>query len=254
MRHNEDIIQWGDQGEVLVFLHYFGGAAKSWSWVAEQLSNEYKCVAINLPGFGGAAALDSPTIKAFSDYVQKELKSLGIESYTLIGHSMGGKIAMQLAADAPKGNVQRLILVAPSPPTTEPMPEEEKKRMLHHPSRSEAVKTVENGVKQNLPKERHQLAVETQLIIDQSTWKWWIEEGMNQSIADHIASLDLPITVLASMDDPVMTHDVIEQRVMQVIKSAELINTQQTGHLIPLEDPDWIATQIRKAMEAEKAV
>lgn len=254
MAEHDKVKQWGDQGETLVFLHYFGGSAQSWTWVAEKLSSEYRCVAINLPGFGGTAAMPNPSIKAFSDFVQKELKSLGHESYSLVGHSMGGKIAMQTAADAPKGAVRRLILVAPSPPTTEPMPKKEKERMLHHPDRSKAEKTVDHAVKRTLSKERYRLAVETQLIIDQATWKWWLEKGMDHSIADHVASLELPITVLASKDDPVMTPDVIEERVMQVLHSAELINTQHIGHLIPLEDPDWIAAQIRDTLSAGKTI
>ncbi|MBF8965502.1 alpha/beta hydrolase [Pontibacter sp. FD36] len=249
MPQNEIAKQWGDQGEALVFLHYFGGSAQSWNWVTEMLSDEYRCIAINLPGFGETKALNKPTIKGFSDFVQKELKLLGIETYSLIGHSMGGKIAMQIAADAPKDTVKRLILIAPSPPTTEPMPEKEKKRMLHHPDRQEAEKTVESGIKKKLSQERHQLAVETQLIIDQTTWKWWLEKGMDHSIAEYVAALELPITVLASEDDPVMTPDVINERVMTVLHSAELINTKQTGHLIPMEDPDWIAEQIRRTMK-----
>jgi pimeloyl-ACP methyl ester carboxylesterase len=254
MAHNEAVKQWGNQGETLVFLHYFGGSAQSWRWVAEKLSPDYRCVAINLPGFGGTTAMNTPTIKAFSDFVQQELKTLGLASYSLIGHSMGGKIAMQIAADAPKGAVQHLILIAPSPPTTEPMPEKEKERMLHHPDRSEAEKTVDHAVKRTLSEERYQLAVETQLIIDPETWRWWLEKGMDHSISDHVASLELPITVLASKDDPVMTPDVIEERVIQVLRSAELINTQQIGHLIPLENPEWIATQIRNTLEAGKTI
>ncbi len=253
MPQNEITKQWGDQGEALVFLHYFGGSAQSWKWVTEMLSNEYRCIAFNLPGFGETKALNKPSIKGFSNFVQKALKRLGIESYSLIGHSMGGKIAMQIAADASTDTVNRLILIAPSPPTTEPMPEKEKKRMLQHPDRQEAEKTVENGIKKKLSQERHQLAVETQLIIDQTTWKWWLEEGMDHSIAEHVAALELPITVLASIDDPVMTPAVINERVMKVLKSAELINTKQTGHLIPMEDPDWIVEQIRHTMKPGRA-
>lgn len=235
-----------------MFLHYFGGSAQSWRWVAEQLSGEYHCIAINLPGFGGAPAMEEPSIQGFADYVQEELRSLGIKTYTLIGHSMGGKIAMQVAADASKESIRHLVLVAPSPPTTEPMPAKEKERMLHHPDRKEAEKTVVSATKQHLNEDRHSLAVETQLIIDNATWKWWLLEGMDHSIADRVTPLGMPITVLASKDDPVMTSEVIKERVMQVFGKAELVTTQQVGHLSPLEAPDWIAAQIRKAAEAGK--
>jgi sigma-B regulation protein RsbQ len=252
MKENDKVKQWGNEGEVLVFLHYFGGSAQSWKWVAEKLSDDYRCIAINLPGFGGAPAMEKLSIQDFAAYVQEELKSLEIKSYTLIGHSMGGKIAMQIAANASRGSVQQLILVAPSPPTTEPMPQDEKERMLHHPDRQEAEKTVKGAVKQTLTEDQYRLAVNTQLVIDQATWRWWLLEGMDNSIAERIKPLELPITVLASKDDPVMTSDVIEQRVMQVLDGAKLVTTQKVGHLSPLEVPDWIAAQIRNTLEAGK--
>jgi sigma-B regulation protein RsbQ len=252
MAETKIVKQWGNEGEALVFLHYFGGSAQSWRWVAEQLSNEYRCIAINLPGFGGAPPMEEPSIQGFADYVQKELHSLGIKVYTLIGHSMGGKIAMQVAAGASKKSVRHLVLVAPSPPTTEPMPAKEKERTLNHPNRKEAEKSVENATKQNLTDEQHSLAVETQLIADHATWRWWLLEGMEHSIADRVTSLGMPITVLASKDDPVITSDVIKERVMQVLDQAELVTTQQVGHLSPMEAPDWIAAQIRKAIGAGK--
>lgn len=251
INENNRVIQWGDQGKVLVFLHYFGGSARSWQWVAEKLSGDYRCIAINFPGFGGAPALETPSIQGFAKYVQQELDRLGVKTYTLIGHSMGGKIALQVAANAAAGAVQQLILVAPSPPTTEPMPTKEKERMLHHPNRQEAEITVENAVKHTLTEDQHTLAVETQLIADPKTWRWWLLEGMEHSIADNIKLLHVPITVLASEDDPVITPDVIKERVMSVLDQAKLVNTRHVGHLSPLEVPDWIAAQIRKVVEAE---
>ncbi len=53
MAENNKILQWGNHGPILVFLHYFGGSAQSWRWVVEKLSDDYRCIAITLPGFGG---------------------------------------------------------------------------------------------------------------------------------------------------------------------------------------------------------
>lgn len=104
-------------GDVLVFLHYFGGSAQSWQWVAEKLSDNYRCVALNLPGFGGTPPLEKPSTQGFADFVRSALSKLKIGRCALIGHSMGCKIALQVAADAAPETIQQLILVAPSPPT-----------------------------------------------------------------------------------------------------------------------------------------
>lgn len=253
MAENVKEQQYGNDGEVLVFLHYFGGSAESWKWVTDKLSDKYLCVALNLPGFGGSPAMGNPTIEGFAEYVQKELDSLGITTYTLIGHSMGGKIAMQIAINDSKAFVRQLILVAPSPPTTEPLSDDEKKHMLNHPNLKEAERSVDRAIKQPLTEQQYKLAIETQLISDETTWRWWILQGMKHSIAEKAKLLELPITVLASEDDPVMTSDVINQRVMPVLKKAKLITTRQVGHLSPLEAPEWIAAQIRNIVPVEKA-
>lgn len=252
MAENGKEKQFGNDGEVLVFLHYFGGSGKSWQWVTNKLSDDYRCVPLTLPGFGGSAAMDNPSVQGFAYYVQNQLDSLGITTYTLIGHSMGGKIAMQIAINDSKGLVKQLILVAPSPPTTEPLSDDEKKHMLNHPNLKEAERSVDRAIKQSLTEQQYKLAVETQLMSDEVTWRWWILQGMNHSIAEKAELLEQPITVLASEDDPVMTSDVINQRVMPVLKQAKLINTRNVGHLSPLEAPEWIAAQIKKIVHPEK--
>lgn len=248
MNENNKIMKWGDHGSVLVFLHYFGGSAQSWFWVAEKLSDDYRCIAINFPGFGGEPPMESPSIQDFADYVRKLLVSLGIKTYTLMGHSMGGKIALQMATDDSEKSIDQLILIAPSPPTTEPTPEKEKERMLHHCEPKKAEKLIHDAIKTPLTKEQFALALKTQLITDDATWKWWILKGMNHSIADHIKSLELPVTVLASKDDPVITPDVIKKRVMPFLNHAKLLTTEGVGHLSPLEAPVWIAEQIRNVV------
>jgi pimeloyl-ACP methyl ester carboxylesterase len=232
---------------VLVFLHYFGGAARSWQWVTERLP-DYRCVALDLPGFGGTPALSAPSIEAMADYVQQETERLGLTAFTLLGHSMGGKIALQVAAnDALRDQrVRQLILIAPSPPTVERMPNDEKERMLRHPDRDEAEITVANGTYRPLPAEPYALAVATQLEADEATWRWWLRQGMNHSIANRVEKVSVPITVLASDDDPVIDPETIRQEVMGVLPSAQLISTQEVGHLLPLEDPEWVANQIRR--------
>ena len=248
--HNEEI-QSKDKREILVFLHYFGGSGASWDWVIEKLSDDYQCVAITLPGFGSSPAMEKPSIQGFAEFVQRELDSKGIKKYSLAGHSMGAKIAMQIAANVPQKTIRQLILVAPSPPTTEDTPEKEKDRMLHHTEPGIAEKLIKDAVKKTLTDDQFDLVLKTQLSTDPSTWRWWILDGMKHSIADKIHHLDIPVTVLASKDDPVITPEVIKKQVIPYLNNAKLATTKGIGHLSPLEAPEWIAKQIRNTLEGE---
>ncbi len=237
-------MQQAKEKPVLVFLHYFGGAALSWQWVTEKLVPAYHCFVPDLPGFGGQPALATPSVEEMARWVQEEIRKEGIGKYVLTGHSMGGKIAVQVAADDASGAVQQLILVAPSPPTTETIPPEEKERMLKHPDRTEAEATVRNITIHHLTDAQRHLAIATQLIADNKTWRWWVNEGTTHSIADSISKIKTPITVLASEDDPAISFDTIQQEVMPLLPHARLVITKGIGHLSPMEAPGWLVENI----------
>lgn len=246
-----EVNEWGKEsnGKTLVFLHYFGGAADTWQWVAYELASQYRSLAINLPGFGGTEPLEEPSVKNFATYVLEVLTEMNVTECVLIGHSMGGKVAMQIAADAPQGLIEQLILLAPSPPTLERMPEAEKQQMLVHPSAEAATANIKKNSVQPLTTDAYEIAVATNYIVDGNTWRWWIEDGMTRSIADQVSNLSMPVTVLASKDDKAITMDMLKNDVMPNLKGARLIETQGLGHLYPLEQPGWVAEMIRQLVK-----
>ncbi|MVN92834.1 alpha/beta fold hydrolase [Mucilaginibacter aquatilis] len=229
----------------LVLLHYFGGAAASWQWLIKGIGSEYNCVAINLPGFGGAAALSAPNLSNMAsfviDYVNQHVDT---DSYILAGHSMGGKIAMEVAylSKSTDKRVQQLILLAPSPPTIEKMPDAEKQRMLIHPNYNEAVTTVANGTVIKLEGAILETAIATQLQADPTTWNWWINDGMNESIATHAKDLKIPVTLIVSKDDPAITQQMTtDETIPNLPASTHVVWTEGIGHLFQLENPEWLA-------------
>ncbi|WPP51180.1 alpha/beta fold hydrolase [Catalinimonas niigatensis] len=238
-------LEWGKGERNIVFLHYFGGSAQSWQWVAEKLFLDFRCIALNLPGFGNTLPLENPSIAGFAQWIHKQLVLLDIFDCTIVGHSMSGKIALQLAATQTEIEIDHLVLLAPSPPTYEPMPQAERERMLIHPDRKEAEQTVKQATVKKLTPERKELAIETQLIIDSTTWRWWLQKGMQHSIAELMPQVDVPTTLLVSEDDPVISIETVQKEIVPFLPKAQLILARNTGHLIPLEDPDWVAEQIK---------
>jgi pimeloyl-ACP methyl ester carboxylesterase len=236
---------WGKEGKVLIFLHYFGGAASSWQWVANELESDYRCIALNIAEFGSTPALHQYSLQHYADAVKAQLQQLKIKSYTLIGHSMGGKIALQMAANQSPG-LQHVILIAPSPPTPEPMPPEEKERLLeNHLSRESAETTIKHATRRALSDEQYEFAIETHRATDQNTWRWWLLEGIEENIANQMQRIQVPVTVIASKDDPVIPYETIQSDVIGLIEEAQLVAIENVGHLIPLEAPKLVADHIR---------
>ena len=224
----------------VVLLHYFGGASRSWQWVEAHLRAE-TVYAPDLPGFGRADPLTDPTIANYARWIAEQIEARQLRNVTLVGHSMSGKLALQVALDRPD-LIGRAILVAPSPPTQEPMDTDEKMEKLRtHPSRSAAIESVHDATVAQISIEQVTVAVQTQLAVADSAWKWWLMQGMNNPIADKLYRLAIPVTVVASRNDPVIPLEKLREDFERYLASAEFVITQNVGHLIPLEAADWLA-------------
>lgn len=98
------------RGEPVVLVHGFLGSARMWASLASRLARSFDVVAVDLPGFGRDHASAAPaSIEAFAHAVMQTLDDLEIGRFHLIGHSMGGMVAQQIALECGR-RVRRLIL------------------------------------------------------------------------------------------------------------------------------------------------
>ena len=108
----------GAASKTVVFVH--GNVSSSLFWQPSMLalSPHIRAIAIDLRGFGDSETLPVDAtrgVRDFSDDVVSVLDSLGIETFNLVGWSMGGGVAMQLMLDHP-ARVLSLALVSPVSP------------------------------------------------------------------------------------------------------------------------------------------
>ena len=102
-------------GEPLVLVHGAGTSSAIWHRVMPRLAAERRVVAPDLPGYGGSpAAGPGFALEEVADGLAAGLDEAGVPApYDLVGHSMGGAIAILAAARHPE-RVRRLVLVAPA--------------------------------------------------------------------------------------------------------------------------------------------
>jgi len=111
----------GEEGEVVVLIHGFGGDKNSWLFLQEPLAARHRVYALDLPGHGASAkdvgASDPAAVLA--EAVAGVLDALGDPGgpgagrVHLVGHSMGGAVALAVAARDP-ARIASLTLIAPS--------------------------------------------------------------------------------------------------------------------------------------------
>lgn len=101
-------------GDVLLFVHGFGSYSLTWEKVCKKLSNQYRCIALDLKGFGYS---DKPHDECYTAYDQKDMlaafiERLKLERLVIIGHSFGGIISILTVLDKRmKGRIKGLVLI-----------------------------------------------------------------------------------------------------------------------------------------------
>ena len=99
-------------GPVLLLIHGMAGTLENWQAVIEPLARQHTVVAPDLPGHGGSApGAGDYSLGALATGLRDLLVALGHERATLVGHSLGGGIAMQFAYQFPE-ITERLVLVS----------------------------------------------------------------------------------------------------------------------------------------------
>jgi pimeloyl-ACP methyl ester carboxylesterase len=98
----------------ILFLHGFGSSLQTWDAWAQALSEDYRVISIDLPGFGltGEDPSGIYTDQRSVEVLEAFLKELKIAKVVLVGNSMGGKFAWQFAARHPN-QVAKLVLISP---------------------------------------------------------------------------------------------------------------------------------------------
>ncbi|WP_164928911.1 alpha/beta fold hydrolase [Gloeobacter violaceus] len=242
------VLERGAGEPALVFLHYFGGSSQTWLAVIERLADAARCTTPDLRGFGASEAAGQYAISDYTDDLERLVGALALTRYILVGHSMGGKIALAFAARQPAG-LQSLVLVAPSPPSPEPMPEAERSRMLDtHGERAAAEETARKITARPLPGPQFEQVVADNLRTSEAAWRAWLQHGSREDFSDSMDKIALPVLVIVGEADPVLSPRLLEQQVVGRIAGARLVTVPDAGHLLPLEAPEATARHIRSEL------
>jgi pimeloyl-ACP methyl ester carboxylesterase len=104
------------QGPVTVLIHGLGGFAESWRRTVPALAPFGTVIALDLPGFGQSAKPRVDYRLSFlAQAVEGMMSALGLERVRLVGHSLGGAVAVTVALMSPR-RVERLALIGASVP------------------------------------------------------------------------------------------------------------------------------------------
>lgn len=240
------VLETGNGPQTLVFLHYFGGSAREWQGVMEQLSPHYRCMAVDLRGHGDSEAPASGyAVASMADDVLALIRASNSQDFTLVGHSMGGKVALAVASRQPAG-LRSMVLIAPSPPLPEPIPEADRVTMLQtHGQRSAAEETFANITEKPLSETARQQIIADNLRTASVAWNAWLLLGSKEDISEQMSLIRVPIAIMAGQADRALSPAVQPALTLPYLPNATLKTVEAAGHLLPWEIPHEVADFIR---------
>lgn len=233
-------------GPALVFLHYWGGSARTWDLVVDRLAGR-DVLTVDFRGWSRSSGLPGPyTLGQLADDTLAVLADAGITDYVLVGHSMGGKVAQLVAATRPVG-LRGIVLVGsgPAKPAARITPEY-RETLSHAYDSDESVAGARDHVltATELPASiKAQIVADSRAGADAGRTEWPLR-GIAEDITRHTRMVSVPALVVAGEKDRVEPADVLRDNLVPYLSQAEFMVVPATGHLIPLEAPADLADAI----------
>ena len=106
--------QYGEDLPPLVVIHGLFGNADNWHSIAQKWAEHFTVYCLDLPNHGRSSGLAPITFPAMAKVINEWLEETQLSQFYLLGHSLGGKVAMQLASDYPE-KVLKLVVADIAP-------------------------------------------------------------------------------------------------------------------------------------------
>lgn len=253
-RYTVEVVEDGS-GPPLLFLHGISGL--HWTPFLEQLALEYRVIAPRTPGFGDGSQAELDTVQDLVYAYLDLLDGLGLESVPVLGHSLGGMVAAEVAATQPK-RFPWLVLAAPmgffhaDRPTFDFFactPNELTRAFFADPTGEAAQNSGEAGlmrmVKAGVQSETGQELVQTYLeraktLATAAKYLWPIP---NRGLSKRIHRVTSPALLIWGKHDRVLPPSYAED-FAQGIRGAKLSEIEDAGHELLLEQPEAVLAVI----------
>jgi len=255
-------LEWSTDGTLLLFLHGFGNDAHVWDWVAPAVAPHYRVVALDHRGHGQSdrdpeARYDHETM---ARDVASALESLGAERAVIVGHSLGGRVAMRFAGLWPE-KLAGLVIVDSAPeldargttrirldvqqqePTFASLADYERVLARQYPAtRPEILAKLAVHWTRRRDDGRLELRLDPAFmrgrrgVSEEELARWSAEEAKHLWSA--LEKLPCPALVVRGAASDVLSADVADKMADDVLKQGKLAVIPRAGHSVMLDNPE----------------
>ena len=245
--------QQAGAGAPLVLLHGLGASSADWEYQVPEFARGYQVVAPDFRGHGASDRSGEYGVARFAADTWALLDHLKLRAPTLVGHSMGGAVAMQMALDRP-GAVPRLVLANTLPSFLADTPAKRAMLWLRlimmgllGPRRMSEIMTRRLYPHPGQAKLRARVA-KRNARNDRNAYLASIRALTRWSVRDRLRELAMPVLVLASEHDYFEGDEV--DRFLAALPDGRLRRFAGARHGLPLEQPEVFNRAVLEFLEA----
>jgi len=256
---DEHPIAWREAGtgDVVLFLHGLGHSRIAWDRQLEDLSDRWRCVAWDLPGFGASEPLEDMTFPAIANAAIALLDRLGADSAHLVGLSFGGQHALHVALDHPE-RVRSLVLADTSPvfgldgTTREEWIDQRLEPLRAGLTPADIAESVMIGVSgPGFSGPDFDLAVAAMERLTPGAYEDAVRCLPDHDVRDALATIGVPtLVVVGELDSS--TPPNVARLLAAGIPNASFVEMSGIGHLTPNEAPQEFNRLVREFLEGQE--
>jgi len=243
----------GTGDKSIIFIPGFSCSGDVWDQTVADYKDSYTCYVLTMAGFAGTAPQPNPTFTGWENSIADYIKANNIDKPIIIGHSMGGGLAMALAADFPD-LIGKIVVVDALPCLAAIMDPTFKAKEVN--DCSEMVKAITSATddefyemqKKNIPMllsdtSKSELVISWSVKSDRTTFAEMFCDFSNTDLRDKIANIKCPALILLESGFINFKSGIEEQ--YKNLKTADLQYADKGLHFIMFDDKDWYDNQLK---------
>jgi pimeloyl-ACP methyl ester carboxylesterase len=263
----------GETGPHVVFVHGLFGQGKNWTTIARGLADRHRVTLVDLPNHGHSPWTDRADYLDMAELLATELEGLG-EPVTLVGHSMGGKVAMQLALRRPE--LLRALVVVDVAPVEYPVrggrtddPDEEASPFAGYidamqamdlgslRTRADADRALRDAVRSPMVRSFLLQSLVREGLGPGAGWRWRLNLDALERDLDQLrgfpdpppgARFDGPVLWIAGTNSTyVLPRD--RARMDELFPTTRLVRIKNAGHWVHSEQPEIFVETLRRFLD-----
>ena len=257
------------KGDVIIFIHGLGSYLPAWRKNIDSLKSDYRCIAIDLPGYGKSSKQPHTGKMTYYAAVVKEFADkLGLKEVTLAGHSMGGQISMIAGLNYPD-LVKNIILIAPA--GFEKFTEGQKQWFRNVMTLEGVKNTMAEDIQTNLAVNFYNMPDDAEfMIIDRIAMRsaddfehycYAVVQSVNgmvdEPVIDLLPKISQPTLIIFGENDNLIPNRFLNpgrtKKIADIgrskIQDSQLIMVKKAGHFVQFEKPEEVNGAIRQFLK-----